>query len=308
MGSIGIYGIKGQFQGLASREDSGKDMHGKVCLVTGGNSGIGMESALGLAKLNATIVIVCRNLAKGEAAVSEIRRKSGNENVDLLVADLSSMRSVRELALAFLGDYPGLNVLINNAGTYLPKRVVTVDGYEAVFATNHLGHFLLTNLFLERLKTSAPSRIINVTSDAHRGAEIDFEDLMGEKKYSAFKSYSQSKLANVLFTYELARRLEGTGVTVNCLHPGVVRTGFGKDMGGLFATGVKLMGPFMMSPGKAAQALVYLASSPELEGITGKHFAKGKERESSPESYDKVSAERLWKVSTELTKMNELHR
>ncbi len=285
-------------------EDSGKGMHGRVCLVTGGNSGIGKESALGLAKLNATVIIVSRDLAKGQTAVSEIRRRSGNKNVDLLIADLSSMHSVRELALAFLGDYPGLQVLINNAGTYLPKRVVTVDGYEAVFATNHLGHFLLTNLLLDQLKASAPSRIINVTSDAHKGAEIDFEDLMGEKKYSAFKSYSQSKLANVLFTYELARRLEGSGVTVNCLHPGVVRTGFGKDMGGLFSTGVKLMGPFMMGPEKAAKALVYMACSPELEGVTGKHFAKGKEEESSRESYDRGAAERLWQISTELTKMN----
>lgn len=277
-------------------------MSGKVCLVTGGNSGIGKETARGLASLGATVAIVSRDKGKGEAAASEIRQKSGSDDVHLLVADLSSMQRVREMAKAFLEKYPKLHVLINNAGTFLPKRVATVDGYEAVFATNHLGHFLLTNLLLDRLKTCAPSRIINVTSDAHKRAEIDFEDLMGEKKYSGFKSYGQSKLANVLFTYELARRLEGTGVTVNCLHPGVVRTGFGKDMGGLFSAGVKLMGPFMMSPEKAARALVYMASSPELEGVTGKHFAKGKERESSRESYDTAAAERLWQVSIDLTK------
>jgi len=277
-------------------------MNGKVCLVTGGNSGIGKEAALGLARLGATVVIVARDRNKGEAAVSEIRQATGNQNVNLIVADLSSMRSVRDLASTFLGGYPSLHVLINNAGTYLPKRFTTADGYEAVFATNHLGHFLLTSLLLDLLKSSAPSRIINVTSDAHRGAEIDFEDLMQEKKYSAFKAYHQSKLANVLFTYQLSKLLEGTGVTVNCLHPGVVRTGFGKDMGGLFSISVKLAGPFMMRPVRAAQALVYMASAPELEKVTGKHFSKGKEKESSRESHNMGAAERLWQVSEELTR------
>ena len=279
------------------------NMNGKVCLVTGANSGIGKEAALGLARLGATVVIVARDRNKGEAAVSEIRQATGNQNVNLIVADLSSMMSVRDLASTFLGEYPKLHVLINNAGTYLPKRITTADGYEAVFATNHLGHFLLTSLLLDLLKSSAPSRIINVTSDAHRGAEIDFEDLMQEKKYSAFKAYHQSKLANVLFTYQLAKVLEGTGVTVNCLHPGVVRTGFGKDMGGLFSISVKLAGPFMMRPAKAAQALVYMASAPELEKVSGKHFAKGKEKESSMESYDVEAAKRLWQVSEDLTQL-----
>ncbi len=279
------------------------NMKGKVCLVTGANSGIGKEAALGLARVGATVVIVARNRKKCEATVSEIRQATGNQNVNLIVADLSSMMSVRGLASTFLGEYPKLHVLINNAGTYLPKRITTADGYEAVFATNHLGHFLLTSLLLDLLKSSAPSRIINVTSDAHRGAEIDFEDLMQEKKYSAFKAYHQSKLANVLFTYQLAKVLEGTGVTVNCLHPGVVRTGFGKDMGGLFSISVKLAGPFMMSPAKAAQALVYMASAPELENVSGKHFAKGKEKESSRESHDMHAAERLWQVSEDLTRV-----
>jgi len=278
-------------------------MNGKVCLVTGANSGIGKEAALGLARLGATVVIVARDRKKGEATVSEIRQATGNQNVNLILADLSSMKSVSGLASTFLGEYPKLHVLINNAGTYLPKRITTADGYEAVFATNHLGHFLLTSLLLDLLKTSAPSRIINVTSEAHRGAKIDFEDLMQEKKYSAFKAYHQSKLANVLFTYQLAKVLEGTGVTVNCLHPGVVRTGFGKDMGGLFSISVKLAGPFMMSPAKAAQALVYMASAPELENVSGKHFAKGKEKESSRESHDMHAAERLWQVSEDLTRV-----
>ncbi len=279
------------------------NMNGKVCLVTGANSGIGKEAALGLARLGATVVIVARNRKKCEATVSEIRQATGNQNVNLILADLSSMKSVSGLASTFLGEYPKLHVLINNAGTYLPKRITTADGYEAVFATNHLGHFLLTSLLLDLLKTSAPSRIINVTSEAHRGAKIDFEDLMQEKKYSAFKAYHQSKLANVLFTYQLAKVLEGTGVTVNCLHPGVVRTGFGKDMGGLFSISVKLAGPLMMSPAKAAQALVYMASAPELENVSGKHFAKGKEKESSRESHDMHAAERLWQVSEDLTRV-----
>ncbi len=280
-------------------------MKGRVCLVTGGNSGIGKETALGLARLGAMIIIVSRDRTKGEAALSEIRQKSENPNVDLMVADLSSMQSLRQLALAFLAKYSYLHVLVNNAGIFLPKRIVTVDGLEATFATNHLGHFLLTNLLLDRLKSSAPSRIINITSDAHKGAKIDFDDLMGEKKFSGFKAYGQSKLANILFTYELARRLEGTAVTASCLHPGVVRSGFGKDVRGLMAFVVWLVGPFMMGPEKAAKAAVYLASSPELQNVTGKHFAKGKEVESSKESYDQATAARLWQVSAELTNLSQ---
>ena len=279
-------------------------MKGRVCLVTGGNSGIGKETAVGLARLGATVIIVSRDRVKGETALSEIKRKSESQSVDLMVADLSSMQSVHQLAQEFLAKYPKLHVLVNNAGIFLPKRMVTVDGLETTFTTNHLGHFLLTNLLLDRIKASAPSRVINITSDAHKGAEIDFDDLMGEKKFSGFKAYGQSKLANILFTYELARRLGGTGVTANCLHPGLVRTGFGKDVVGLMAFVVRVVGPFMMSPEKAARAAVYLASSPELESVTGKHFVKGKEEYSSRESFDQTTAERLWQVSAELTSLS----
>ncbi len=276
-------------------------MNGRVCLVTGGNSGIGKATAVGLAKLGASVAIVSRDRARGETAVAEIRSKSGNQHVDMMGADLSSLQSVRELARDFAAKHRQLHVLVNNAGIFLPKRVVTADGLEATFATNHLGHFLLTMLLLDTIKASAPSRIINVTSSAHYGSKIDFEDLQGEKKYSGYKAYGQSKLANILFTYELARRLEGTGVTINCLHPGVVRTGFGKDEGGLMAVGVRVAAPLMMSPEKAARAVVWLASSPELEHVSGKFFSKGKEERSSKESYDVEAARRLWEVGEELT-------
>lgn len=279
-------------------------MTGKVCLITGGNSGIGKATALGLAKLDATVVIVSRDKDKGEAALLEIRTLSGNKNADAMVADLSSQDSVRELAHDFTARYKKLHVLINNAGVILPRRVATVDGLEATFATNHLGHFLLTNLLLDELKASAPARIINVTSSAHYGTEIDFDDLEGEKKYSGYHAYSQSKLANVLFTYQLAKRLEGTRVTANVLHPGVVRTGFGKDQGGLMNILVRIGSPFMMSAQRSARAVIYLATSPELEGVSGKFFSKGKEARSSEQSYDVAAAEKLWNVSTELTKLN----
>jgi NAD(P)-dependent dehydrogenase (short-subunit alcohol dehydrogenase family) len=285
-------------------EESKVDMTGKICLVTGANSGIGKATALGLAKLNATVVMVSRDKDKGEAALLEIRTRSGNKNIDAMVADLSSQDSVRELAHDFRARYKKLHVLINNAGIFLPKRVPTVDGLETTFATNHLGHFLLTNLLLDVLKASSPSRIINLTSSAHYGTEMDFEDLQGEKKYSGYHAYGQSKLANVLFTYELATKLEGTGVTVNCLHPGVVRTGFGKDQGGLMSILVRVGSPFFMSPQRAAKATIYLATSPELEGVSGKFFSKEKQKRSSTESYDLPSAERLWKISAELTKLD----
>ena len=281
----------------------GVDMTGKVCLVTGGNSGIGKAAAMGLAKLNATVVIVSRDKDKGEAALIEIRAKSGNRNLDAMTADLSSQDSVRELAHDFRARYKTLHVLVNNAGVFLPKRVPTVDGLEATFATNHLGHFLLTNLLLDVLKASAPSRIINLTSSAHYGTEMDFDDLQGEKKYSGYHAYSQSKLANVLFTHELAKHLERTGVTVNSLHPGLVRTGFGKDQRGLMSILVTVARPFMIGADRAARAVIYLATSPDMEGITGKFFSRGREKRSSTQSYDAPSAERLWQVSAELTRL-----
>jgi retinol dehydrogenase 14 len=276
----------------------------RICIVTGGNSGLGKATALGLARLGATVGIVCRDRERGTVAVEEIRAKSGKRNVDLFVADLSSMQSVRELALNLLGKYSKIHVLVNNAGVFLPKRIVTADGFESTFATNHLGHFLLTNLLLDTIKASAPSRIIIITSSGHKGARIDYENLMAEKKFRGSKAYGQSKLANVLFTYQLAKNLEGTGVTVNCLHPGGVRSNLAKKAGPPYSTLMPIFGRLLTSPEKAAKAAIYLATSPELEDVTGKYFSKGKEEKSSAESYDQASAERLWSVSAELTKMS----
>jgi len=270
-------------------------------MVTGGNSGVGKETAVGLASLGGNVVIVCRNKNKGEAAWAEVKAKSGNENIHLMLADLSSLKSVRDLADAFKSKYDKLNVLVNNAGEILSRRHVTVDGLERTFSSNHLGHFLLTNLLLDVIRDSAPARILNITSEAHRGAKIHFDDLQGEKNYSAFRAYGQAKLANVLFTYELAKKLEGTGVTANCLHPGVVRTGFGRDDSGLMSAVIWIASPFFKSAEKAARAVISLATSPELESTSGKYFSGMKEARSSEESYDRETARRLWEVSEELT-------
>lgn len=270
-------------------------------MVTGGNSGIGKETAVGLASLGGNVVIVCRNKNKGEAAWAEVKAKSRSENVDLMFADLSSCESVRTLAGSFKAKYGKLDVLVNNAGEILSKRHVTVDGLERTFASNHLGHFLLTNLLLDTIEASTPARIINITSEAHRGAKIHFDDLQGEKNYSAFRAYGQAKLANVLFTYELARKLEGAGVGVNCLHPGVVRTGFGHDDSGLMSVVIWIASPFFKSAEKAARAVIRLATSPELGSASGKYFSGMKEARSSEESYDQETARRLWEVSEELT-------
>jgi NAD(P)-dependent dehydrogenase (short-subunit alcohol dehydrogenase family) len=277
-------------------------LQGKTCLITGATQGIGLASAIGIAQAGAETVLVARNRERGEAAVAEVKTKSGNSNVSLLVADLASQESVRQLAAAFKQNHQKLHVLLNNAGGLFVKRVLTIDGIETTFALNHLAYFLLTELLLDVLEASAPSRIINVSSAAHFGGEIDFGDLQHQKRYSSFKVYSDSKLANVLFTYEMARRLAGTGVTANCLHPGVVTTGFGKNNPGLPKTLITLAGPFMLSPEKGARTSIYLATSPEVEGVTGKYFDKCKSVSSSKQSYDPEAARRLWQVSEEMTR------
>ena len=277
-------------------------MKDRVCLVTGANSGIGRATALGLARMGANVVMVCRSESSGETARAQIVAESGNATVDLMIADLSLQRSIRRLADAFLEEYGHLHVLVNNAGLLLRRRTLTPDGLETTFALNHLSYFLLTNLLLDVLKASAPARIVNVTAGVPLMGTISFDDLQGEKRYGGIRAYSQSKLANVLFTYELARRLRGTGVTVNCLFPGVVRTSLSRDYGRLLGLVLKAGSLLMRSPARGAQTSIYLASSPEVEGVTGRFFANKKEARSSRESYDETAARRLWDVSEELTK------
>ena len=283
---------------------SDKIMRAKVVMVTGANSGIGKATSLALAKMGATVVMVARSKEKGETARSEIIRESQNNSVDLLLADLSSLESVRTLASEFQKKYSRLHVLINNAGLFNQRRRVTPDGYENTLATNYLGAFLLTNLQLDLLKASAPSRIINVSSVGHYNGHINFDDLNLEKQYGGWKAYGQSKLALVLFTHELAKKLQGTGVTVNSVHPGTVATNIWTRPFGPLGFIMALPKLFMTSPEKGAETIVYLASSPEAKGLSGEYLEKLKVKKSSDESYDEEIAQRLWDVSAKLTRLS----
>jgi NAD(P)-dependent dehydrogenase (short-subunit alcohol dehydrogenase family) len=274
------------------------DMSGKVCLITGANAGIGKVTAQKLAELGATVMMVCRNRQKGEAALKEIKSKSGNANVELIIADLSSQAEIRRLADEFKAKHQRLDVLLNNAGVYLPKRALTVDGLEMTFAVNHLAYFLLTNLLLEVLKPSAPSRIVSVSSEAHKYGKLEFDNLQGEREYKGIPAYSNSKLENVLFTNELARRLAGTKVTANSLHPGAVATSIFRNTPKPIEWLIKLL---TISPEKGAETSVYLATSSEVEGITGKYFEKKQEKYPSRTAQDEELAGRLWQVSEQLT-------
>ncbi len=283
-------------------EEKLKDpMNGKICLVTGATNGIGKATAQALAQMGATVVIVGRDAQKAVQITEAIRAASDNQNVDWLLADLSAQQEVRRLAAEFKSKYPHLHVLLNNAGGTFTTRQLSVDGIEMTFALNHLAYFQLTNLLLDTIKASAPARIINVSSDAHSGGKIDFDNLQGERSYSSFGPYGNSKLANILFTTELARRLEGTGVTVNALHPGLTSTGFGKNNPGLL---MKIMGAVIPlvahSPEKGAQTSIYLASSPEVQSVTGKYFVDGKVTQPAPQAADRTVARRLWDVSAEM--------
>ncbi len=277
-----------------------KLLEGKICLVTGATSGIGKETALGLAREGGTVVIVARNPEKGARVAQEIKILTGNPNVDLLIADLSKLADVRQLATQFRQKYAHLHVLVNDAGGVNMRRQETVDGNELTFGVNHLAGFLLTNLLLDRLKASAPARIINVSSAAHLRARLDLDDLQGRRTFSGFRAYGASKLANLYFTYELARRIEGTGVTVNALHPGFVRSNFGRNNPGGILVRV-LSGIMGISIEKGSRTSIYLATSPEVEGVTGKYFVKCKPVSSSKVSYDREIARRLWEISEQLT-------
>ncbi len=282
--------------------DEKMPMSGRICMVTGATDGIGKVTAQALAQQGATVIVVGRSRKKTVATVEEIKRRTGNPSVEYLLADLSVQAEIRRLAEEFKRRHDRLHVLVNNAGGFFMSRQETADGLEMTFALNHLGYFLLTNLLLDVIKASAPARIINVSSAAHENAQMNFEDLQGERKYSGWQAYGQSKLANLLFTYELARRLEGTGVTVNALHPGFVATNFGANnygiVGRIMKRIVNLRG---ISPEEGADTSIYLATSPEVEGITGKYFVKRRAVPSSPASYDEDAARRLWEVSAEMT-------
>jgi NAD(P)-dependent dehydrogenase (short-subunit alcohol dehydrogenase family) len=278
----------------------------KKVLITGGTDGIGKVTALELANRGAHVIIIGRNPQKTEQTVREIREQSDNPRVDFLIADLSEQEQVRRVAAEYRHRYDQLHVLINNAGAFFAKRELTADGLEKTFALNHLAYFLLTHLLLDLLTKSAPARIINVSSAAHFGGKINFDDLNAEKSYSGWGAYSNSKLMNVLFTYELARRLQGSGVTVNCLHPGFVATQFGKNNGGLIGLGLSLVQRVgAISPEQGAETTLYLATSPEVEGITGRYFDQKKAVESSKISQDEETARRLWEISLELTGLKE---
>jgi len=276
-------------------------MQGKICLVTGATSGIGLVTAQALAHQGATVVLVGRNPERGAATISRIQQETGNPRVECLIADLSAQAQVRQLAGEFQRRFPRLDVLMNNAGAFFSRRGLSVDGLEMTLALNHLASFLLTQLLLDTLKASASARIVNVSSDAHRGAQFDFADPQGAHRYRGWRAYSQSKLANLLFTYELARRLAGTGITTNAVHPGFVATGFGHNNRGLYALCIRVAQLTALSPAQGAETLIYLATSPEVEGVTGTYFVKKRPVESAMASYDQATAQRLWQLSAELT-------
>ncbi len=284
-------------------------MQGKRILITGATNGIGKQSALELARMGAEIVIVGRDEVKTRKVSIDIKQLSGNSNIDLAVGDLSSMDEVRRIASEYRDTYGRLDVLLNNAGASFSTFETSVDGYEKTFALNHLSYYLLTNLLLDTIKLTArdhgEARIINVSSSAHTAAGpagVRYDELRGGGKFRAFRVYGGSKLANVLFTYELARRLEGADVTVNAVHPGLVNTGFGDNMTGFMRYFFKLMKTVAgRSPRKGAETLVYLASSPDVQGVTGKYWFDKKAVSSSDKSYDREQQTKLWEFSAAAT-------
>jgi retinol dehydrogenase-12/retinol dehydrogenase-13 len=280
-------------------------MRGKTVVITGGNTGIGKETAIGLARQGARVVITSRDPARGEAAVAEIVAASGSDEVESLMLDLASIASIRQFVASLTARVDQLSVLVNNAGLLLRRRRTTVDGFEMTFGVNHLGHFLLTALLRDLLVRAVPSRVVVVASDAHKGARrgLDFDDLnLEHSHYRGFKAYSRSKLANILFARELARRLDGTGVTANAVHPGLVASRFMRD-GDAGRIGSLLMAvgrPFMLTPEQGARTTIYVASAPELESITGAYFVDGVPASTTRPAMDMAAARRLWDASEEL--------
>jgi NAD(P)-dependent dehydrogenase (short-subunit alcohol dehydrogenase family) len=283
-------------------------MQGKICMVTGANSGMGKVVAQGLAREGATVVMVCRDLRKGQETQNEIKLTTGNTSIDLLIADLSSQKAVRRLVQEFKQHYPSLHVLVNNAGAHIQKRVLSADGIEMNLAVNHLSSFLLTNLLIDVLRTSAPARIINVASNAMTRT-IDLDDIQSERSFVPMRVYGQAKLQMVLCTYALARRLTGTGVTVNALHPGITATnlvdvGVHERFSPLIARPlVFILKHLLQTPEQGAKTALYLATS--IVGVTGKYFVKGREKQSVPISYDVALQERIWKLSKTLVGLDQ---
>ncbi len=274
-----------------------QDLAGRTCLVTGATSGIGEQTALGLARLGARVLIVGRSRERGERVRRAIASRSGNSAIELLLADLASLAEVRRLADEVTARAPELHVLVNNAGVVNLSRSTTVDGYETTFAVNHLAYFLLTRRLLPLLERSAPARIVNVASDAHRFGPLDLDDLQSERRYRSMRVYGASKTANLLFSFELARRLEGRPITVNALHPGAVGTRLGQNNGWIGRVATGLLRPFFLTPEQGAETSLYLATAPELAGVSGRYYAKKREREPAPHARDAIAAKRLWEES-----------
>jgi retinol dehydrogenase-12 len=276
-------------------------LEGKTVLITGATGGIGLAAAVAMARQGAHLVLVGRNQTRGLDAISEIRRRAGSDRAEFLRADFSSLAEVRRLALALLAEDRPLHVLVNNAGTMNTSRKLTVDGFEEMFAVNHLAHFLLTRLLLPRLQACAPARIVHVASNAHSFCKgMRWHDLSHEREFSAFPAYGHSKLANILFSNELARRLRGSGVTSNALHPGAVATGIGSNNGITGRVVPLLLKPFFRSPARGAATTIYLASAAEVDGVTGKYFYDSQPVDPKPWALDTNAAGRLWVTSERL--------
>ncbi len=275
----------------------------RIAIVTGANSGMGKAITTELILQNYQVIMACRSQARGQKALEDIKAKTGQENVELILCDLSSLESIKQFIDIFSSKYEQLHLLINNAGVILPKRAETKDGFEMQFGVNHIGHSYLTNGLLSMMKNSSPSRIVNVSSGAHKLGKIDLNNISMKKGYHTFKAYSRSKLANILFTYALSKRLTGTGVTVNCCHPGAVGTSMGVDRETGFGKGLlSFLSLFFLTSEQGAETTLYLATSDEVEGVSGKYYYKCKQVQSSKKSYDAQLAEKLWLITEDSIK------
>lgn len=286
------------------------EMKDKICIVTGANSGIGKVTAIDIAKKGAKLIMVCRSKERGQEALDDVVKLSGNENVELMLADMSSQKSILEFTKSFKEKYDRIDVLLNNAGLIVGERKITEDGFESTFATNHMGYFLTTKWLMDIIKESKSARIVNVASEAHRAGDISFfNDINCEKGYNSMRVYGQSKLYNIIFTYELDKRLKADGVTnvtANCLHPGVIASNFGSSGGTLMKFAVKLARPFLQTNDQGAETQIYLSTSPDVEGISGKYFDKKRPVKSSRISYDEKLWEKLWEISENSIKINNI--